>query len=863
MLEFLLKKLQNKTNYQIIYFMKTKKIVWALLCLAFPLLGKAQVAIGTNRPNASAELMLESNSRGFIMPRIALESLQDTRSIKAGNIESLILYNTTSNSQLSPGYYYWANAKWNRIAIIEDIPEMVIKELEKVFSSTSVKELLTELIQKTSGNVWFKDNTLFYKDQQGIQREIKLQQDLTILSYDSTSGILEFLDENQKTTSIDLKQVVEAFQGVSVLKVDYQDGLLYFENQDKEVSIIDLKRIVLENQKNTSFENKQNGVYTFTNEASQTTTLDIISDIQKAIEDKTPSSFHTALNAKIAEQQKLTSLELDQANKRLIYNDEHNKVNYLDLNPLLKANYQAIIFDTIASKHIEINQRFEDNTKVYSLKVPIATNQSLGVIKPGKGLQLDKDGVLQVDPNMTPTGQSLHSGKGILITNGEGAVLKEATIELDPSQLSLGELSGILGLDQLTNGNVGEVLSVNKDGEVEWAKQVVDLQNSLTLVGSKLVSNVQGVDASVDLTNSISTDMLRDFEVTRFKINSDIAGPGLIKNPDTGVLEVDFDLLAFKQPKGSISTKTLTVFGDSGALLKDIEINIKHGAANQILVTNNFGTGVEWKDINILKPNLFTSLILEEESLIFRIDEQKSTLSLNQAISNQMLKDQSVSVNKLDSNFIGEGLKKNITSNSIEVDIDKISQKLSIGNIHSKSLEVKKSNALDSKDLLVEIKPGKANQVLVTSSDESGVEWVNANTLICKDTFSSSTTIKADTTAEDKQDDSIVLKNTNGLPGNSIFIFQHSFSVLPTQQVQELNLYALYQDSFGAPLIQSNPQDTLQKLKPSDIDYFVTKMDQDHLEIVSLSKQGVLRFKIKDSSKTSSVSSLNLILRLK
>ncbi|MHC5309592.1 hypothetical protein ACYSNM_05910 [Myroides sp. LJL116] len=809
--------------------MKSKKIVWALLCLAFPLLGKAQVAIGTNRPNASAELILESNSRGFIMPRIALQSLQDSRSIKAGNIESLILYNTTSNSELSPGYYYWAYGKWNRIALIEDIPLIVIQELEKVFTNTVIKEFLLELIEKTSGNVWFKDNTLYYKDEQDIEREIQLEQDLTILSYDSVTGMLAFLDENKETTTLDLKQVVEGFQGVSVLKVDYKQGLLHFENQNKQASTIDLKRIVWDNQKKTSLENIQNGIYTFTNEDSEATTIDVLSDVQRALEDKKPISFDNALNNKIAEQQSLTSLQLDTVNKVLLYKDEHSKVNNVDLNPLLKGSYDAIILDTITSKHINISQRFEDNTKYYSLNVPIATKQSQGVIKPGSGVQIDQEGILEVNSQ----------------------------------EISLEDLSGTLSLGQLTKGNKGQVLSVNNDGDIAWLNQSIDIENSLDLEGNKLVSNVQGTKASVDLTGKITTDMLRNFTVTRFKINEDIAGPGLIKNPKTGALEVDFDLLDFKQSKGNISTETLTILGDNDALLGDLEINIKHGLANQILVTNSFGSGVEWRDGSKLLVEFENKLSFLDGVLSSTINGVESRVNLTNQISNNMLRDESVSVSKLDLDFVGEGLKVNTESNSLEVDINRISEHIKRGDIQSKTLEVKKSSLENSKDVLLEIKPGKANQVLVTSADESGVEWVNANTLICKDTFAQTARFTPETTALDNQSPSSDLKRTNSLQGDAIFIYQYSFTVLPTQQIQEINLYSLYQESFGTPIIQSNTQSSVQELKASEIDYFVTKMDQDYLEVVSLSKEGILSFKVKDSTKKSSVSSLNLVLRLK
>ena len=53
--------------------------------------------------------------RGVLLPQVPLTSSTDTQTIINGNIESLLVYNTSTVSDITPGYYYWDGAKWNRL----------------------------------------------------------------------------------------------------------------------------------------------------------------------------------------------------------------------------------------------------------------------------------------------------------------------------------------------------------------------------------------------------------------------------------------------------------------------------------------------------------------------------------------------------------------------------------------------------------------------------------------------------------------------------------------------------------------------------------------------------------------------------
>ncbi|MDR2221510.1 MAG: hypothetical protein LBE34_02110 [Flavobacteriaceae bacterium] len=89
--------------------MKRKLLSVALLMCGY--LSYSQVGVGTLQPSNSAILDLKSNNRGLLIPKIPLKSLLDAQSINGGSPElGLLVFNTTKNDNIRPGYYYWGKA---------------------------------------------------------------------------------------------------------------------------------------------------------------------------------------------------------------------------------------------------------------------------------------------------------------------------------------------------------------------------------------------------------------------------------------------------------------------------------------------------------------------------------------------------------------------------------------------------------------------------------------------------------------------------------------------------------------------------------------------------------------------------------
>lgn len=89
-----------------------RKIVYTFSMLCFGLLS-SQVGINTNPPHGSSVFDMSDSKRGFLAPRVTLLSNTDTTTI-ANAKEGILVFNTTDNATLDPGYYSWnpTSLKW-------------------------------------------------------------------------------------------------------------------------------------------------------------------------------------------------------------------------------------------------------------------------------------------------------------------------------------------------------------------------------------------------------------------------------------------------------------------------------------------------------------------------------------------------------------------------------------------------------------------------------------------------------------------------------------------------------------------------------------------------------------------------------
>ncbi|MEG1230597.1 MAG: hypothetical protein RSD71_18055, partial [Flavobacterium sp.] len=91
------------------------KNYYFLFLLGLSFWSHAQVGIGTSLPNSSTQLDVAATNKGILIPRVSLTSTLDKTTIAGGNVNSLLVFNTQTISDIVPGYYYWYVDKWYRM----------------------------------------------------------------------------------------------------------------------------------------------------------------------------------------------------------------------------------------------------------------------------------------------------------------------------------------------------------------------------------------------------------------------------------------------------------------------------------------------------------------------------------------------------------------------------------------------------------------------------------------------------------------------------------------------------------------------------------------------------------------------------
>lgn len=94
--------------------MKNKLLPLLFVLCAYGAYG--QVGIGIEMPNISTELDVVAKDKGILIPRVMLSGTRDVTTITNGNVNSLLVFNISNTSDITPGYYYWYIDSWRKLA---------------------------------------------------------------------------------------------------------------------------------------------------------------------------------------------------------------------------------------------------------------------------------------------------------------------------------------------------------------------------------------------------------------------------------------------------------------------------------------------------------------------------------------------------------------------------------------------------------------------------------------------------------------------------------------------------------------------------------------------------------------------------
>lgn len=111
-----------------------KKIIFSATMLGTTFCVNAQVGIGTPTPSLSSMLEIAANDKGVLIPRVSLVNSTTPLIQNVEQTESLLVYNTATNADLTPGFYYWVAdskttpvipAHWERIINQTDLDNAI------------------------------------------------------------------------------------------------------------------------------------------------------------------------------------------------------------------------------------------------------------------------------------------------------------------------------------------------------------------------------------------------------------------------------------------------------------------------------------------------------------------------------------------------------------------------------------------------------------------------------------------------------------------------------------------------------------------------------------------------------------------
>lgn len=92
-----------------------KNIVLTLSLMMVGLMSFGQTGIGTPNPDPSAQLDVYSTDKGMLIPRVELSQVIDNSPIGNDVANGLLVFNTADQNDVTPGFYYWYNDRWQRL----------------------------------------------------------------------------------------------------------------------------------------------------------------------------------------------------------------------------------------------------------------------------------------------------------------------------------------------------------------------------------------------------------------------------------------------------------------------------------------------------------------------------------------------------------------------------------------------------------------------------------------------------------------------------------------------------------------------------------------------------------------------------
>ena len=564
--------------------MKSKLLLVVLFLISFTTY--SQVGIGTLTPSSSAQLEVTASDKGVLIPRLNLTGSTDATTITSGNINSLLVFNTATVSDIKPGYYYWYENKWNRIIISSEVstnPGTVIyNPTTQVFSyidvsgntqvidiNTIVKanETITTLVNNGGGSYT-------YTNELGTAVNIDVTGDVTTnfntiannpvvtniikdivkktegnVTFDSTTNEFKYVDVSGNTQIVNMNTIVKANETVTTQTQDLLTGAITYTNEAGTTSISQVKSADAAN------------ILTVGTDGGTLLTPTTITAATTVSNTSTGNNLSTTVNGKTGTGVNIiNNNETSLAGTTLITTVNGVASTPLDLTPAISAgttNTLSLLGNTLTSNVNGISSTSDavsgvsnaSNINISTITVNGITSSGAPIVNSnetsltGTSLTTTVNGVASTALDLAPA---------ILAGTTNTLSLLGNTLTSNVNGIS-STSDAVSGVSNASNINTS---TVTVNGITSTGAPIIN-SNETSLTGTSLTTTVNGVTSTaLDLSSAISAGTTNALSLLGNTLTSNVNGVSSTSDAVSGVSNTS-----------NVNTSTITVNGitSSGA----------------------------------------------------------------------------------------------------------------------------------------------------------------------------------------------------------------------------------------------------------------------------------------------------------
>ncbi|SFN18428.1 hypothetical protein SAMN05421741_1023 [Paenimyroides ummariense] len=540
-----------------------------LLPLALLLVGTtaySQVGIGTLTPNKSSQLDVVSTNKGILIPRVALENSVDATTITAGNVNSLLVFNTNTKNDITPGYYYWFDNKWMRVVNDADVIA-----LDKNTTNTSLTMVNGELV---------------LTDSDGNIVSIPLSQiNIVTTLVNNNNGTYTYTSEDGTVTVVDVPgSVVNQFEDIVNSGPVTINGNTY--NTIEEY----IENIVKQNETVTTLVNNNNGTYTYTSEDGTVTVVDVPQSVVNQFENivnsgpvtingNTYTTIEQYIKDIVKQNETVTTL-VNNNNGTYTYTSEDGTVTVVDVPQSVVNQFE----DIVNSGPVTINGNTYNTIEEYIENI-VKENETVTTLvnnNNGTYTYTSEDGtVTVVDVPQSVVNQFENIvNSGPVTINGNTYTTIEQYIEDIVKQNET--------VTTLVNNNNGTYTYTSEDGTVTVVDVPADIVNQFNDIVNSGPVVVNG--STYNTIEEYIENIVKQNETVTTLVNNN-NGTYTYTSEDGTVTVVDVPQSVVNQFENIVNSGPVTINGNTYTTIEQyIEDIVKQNETVTTLVNNNNGT---------------------------------------------------------------------------------------------------------------------------------------------------------------------------------------------------------------------------------------------------------------------------------